>query len=167
MDFNDPMTLNKWNYTGSNPINYADPTGKFLCVPGCCEEWVISALAQLTVYGGPFSHYVVSAFDILDRYFPMLIFFTTENFGASPAPYVILMPKGYIDSNLPPSRDQIAHFGHEVVHQTQATERYTTWGEAQAYIYSGKIAEELGGKPLGIEQKSNQLSHLPAMVHLL
>lgn len=82
----------------------------------------------------------------------MLIFFTTENFGASPAPYVILMPKGYIDSNLPPSRDQIAHFGHEVVHQTQATERYTTWGEAQAYIYSGKIAEELGGKPLGIEQ---------------
>ncbi|MBL8092476.1 MAG: RHS repeat-associated core domain-containing protein, partial [Anaerolineales bacterium] len=26
-DVNTPLSLNRWNYTNSNPINYVDPTG--------------------------------------------------------------------------------------------------------------------------------------------
>ncbi len=151
-DYYKPRTLNWWNYVGSNPINFVDPSGKYYCVPGCCEEWVTSALVQLTVYGGPFSQFAVNSFHSLDRYFPMFIFFLAKDWGAAPIPAVIILPN-YVESNSPPSKRQIAHFAHEVVHQTQmGTDRYTTWGEAQAFIHSGKIVEELGGEPESFEE---------------
>jgi RHS repeat-associated protein len=152
-DFYRPLTLNGWNYVDSNPVNFVDPSGRYLCAPGCCEEWVDSALAQLTVYGGPFSHFVVDMFDFMDSHFHMFIFFISKDTGAAPIPYMIIMPKSYIDSSLLPSNGQVAHFAHEVVHQTQTTDRYTTWGEAQAYIYSGKILEELGGESSPLEKE--------------
>jgi hypothetical protein len=104
----------------------------------------------MIVNGGPFSKFVVDMFDYIDGLFPTFIFFTSEDYGAAPIPYVIIMPRYYVNS--PPTIGRIAHFAHEIVHQTQVTERYSTWGEAQAYIYSGKIAEELGGEPRSIEE---------------
>ena len=53
-DFYRPLTLNDWNYVASNPVNFVDPSGRYLCAPGCCEEWVDAALVQLIVYGGTF-----------------------------------------------------------------------------------------------------------------
>ena len=32
-DYNQPLSLNKWNYVGSNPINHSDPSGQ--CAPYC------------------------------------------------------------------------------------------------------------------------------------
>ncbi len=160
-DYYKPFTFNWWNYVGSNPINFVDPSGKFFCVPGCCEEWVNSALVQLTVSGGPFSQFVVKSFNYFDRYIPTFIFFITDakyGSGSAPMPYVIILPN-YIKSNSPPLKNQTAHFAHEVVHQTQAFDRYTTWGEAQAYIYSGKIKEELGGIPSDLETKIFNLAY--------
>jgi RHS repeat-associated protein len=33
-EYNRPLSLNRWNYTSSNPINYTDPTGQ------CPEGWI-------------------------------------------------------------------------------------------------------------------------------
>ncbi|MGD8456603.1 MAG: RHS repeat-associated core domain-containing protein [Anaerolineales bacterium] len=34
-DFNDPLSLNRWNYVEGNPVNYIDPTGlKMICLDG-------------------------------------------------------------------------------------------------------------------------------------
>jgi hypothetical protein len=30
-NYNSPHSLNRWNYTYSNPINYTDPSGYFIC----------------------------------------------------------------------------------------------------------------------------------------
>ncbi len=145
-DYNKPLTINQWNYVGSNPINFVDPSGKFFCVPGCCEEWVNSALVHLTVYGGPFSQDVVKKFNSMDRFFPIIISFTAQKTGNSIIPHVIFLPKDYINSNLPPPVNQIVHFAHETIHQTQrGMNRYSIWGEAQAYIYNGYIHWELDG----------------------
>lgn len=149
-DYYKPLTMNWWNYVGSNPINFVDPSGMFFCVPGCCEEWVVSALVRLTVHGGPFSQFVVNNFNFMDKDSPTFIFFVTdseEGFGAAPVPGVIILPN-YIQFNSRPKTHQIALFAHEIVHQTQpGFERYSVWGEAQAYIYSGKVTEEMGGDP--------------------
>jgi len=160
-DYYQPLTLNLWNYVGSNPINFVDPSGMFLCVPSCCEEWVISALVQLNVYGGPFSQLVVNKFNYLDRNYPVLLFFLTnpkDGFGAAPLQNVIILPN-YIKANTQPTKIQIAHFAHEVVHQTQGFDRFTTWGEAQAYIYSGMIKEELGDTASDLEKKIITLAY--------
>jgi RHS repeat-associated protein len=50
--YSNPLTLNRWNYTASNPINYTDPSGNFsvACEPlsqnGWCSE-------PITIFGIP------------------------------------------------------------------------------------------------------------------
>ena len=67
----------------------------------------------------------------------MFIFFTAQNTGNAILPDVIFLPNSYINSNLPSPAEQIVHFAHETIHQTQrGMDRYSVWGEAQAYIYN-------------------------------
>jgi hypothetical protein len=43
-DYQSPLTLNRWNYVQSNPINYQDPTGNFRipCPPGW-RDWEVDS----------------------------------------------------------------------------------------------------------------------------
>lgn len=45
-DVNNPLSLNRWNYTQSNPINYTDPSGMF---PIQCQSMPNKSLYELCV----------------------------------------------------------------------------------------------------------------------
>jgi RHS repeat-associated protein len=39
-DYNSPLSLNRWNYTNGNPINFTDPSGNSICydpLPASCQ----------------------------------------------------------------------------------------------------------------------------------
>src|SRR5690606_13760080 len=51
-DMNNPLSLNRWNYTHSNPINYTDPTGYYVCtnpLPASCQTGLSSMHATASV----------------------------------------------------------------------------------------------------------------------
>ena len=56
-DYQDPLTLNQWNYTSSNPINYTDPSGHLATACGPFSPalpCVKIVLAEQELYsGGP------------------------------------------------------------------------------------------------------------------
>jgi hypothetical protein len=50
--YNLPQSLNRWNYTQSNPVNFTDPTGNSICynpLPASCQTGLIYANAFATV----------------------------------------------------------------------------------------------------------------------
>jgi hypothetical protein len=62
-DVNNPHSLNRWNYTHSNPINYTDPSGHCIGVLGGADTVFCLALAGATIgfvtgvaAGGIFGH---------------------------------------------------------------------------------------------------------------
>jgi RHS repeat-associated protein len=69
-DYNTPSTLNSWIYTGNNPINRIDPTGKWYCQTGLipnhsdCINWVNNGLQKLQA--GPTGQKVAGYFNMLD-----------------------------------------------------------------------------------------------------
>jgi len=51
-DYNRPLSLNRWNYTQSNPINYTDPSGFYICtnpLPASCQTGLASMRATASV----------------------------------------------------------------------------------------------------------------------
>jgi RHS repeat-associated protein len=47
-DYNRPLSLNRWNYVESNPVNYTDPSGHF---PTYCQSMPTKGLYELCVLG--------------------------------------------------------------------------------------------------------------------
>ncbi len=51
-DVNNPLSLNRWNYARSNPINYTDPSGHYVCtdpLPASCQVGLVSMHATAGV----------------------------------------------------------------------------------------------------------------------
>jgi hypothetical protein len=152
-----PADWNRYVYVQNNPINFIDPSGQFKCEPmPQCQDWLIHSLVQLDVSAGPFGDIVYGAFERLDKARgddTLYISFITGT-DQKPGPGIslinnwILLPRAYMNDSLPPPPWRISIFAHEVVHQIQSIgERSSTWGEAQAYIFQGKILVEFGRSP--------------------
>jgi hypothetical protein len=149
------MSYNAWLYALANPTTHTDPSGMFVCDPmPTCADWIMHALVQLDLSAGVFGDMVFGAFLSLDAAEGAdtlhLHFITGDDvsgFGFSLFNDQILLPRALMRESLPPPRASIGLFAHEVIHQTQSpVERASIWGEAQGYMFHGKVIEQLGGR---------------------
>jgi hypothetical protein len=120
-----------------------------------CKDWIFYALVQLDTNGGAFSQLAYDGFMHLDQAigedrFRIDFILPPASGGLAFLNYSIFLPKAYVNDKLPVETSHLALFAHEVIHQTQFPwQRYSTWGEAQSYIFQAKIHEEFGSPSTG------------------
>ncbi len=155
-----PLSQSKWIYARSNPINWIDPSGEFWCRPEPrCSKWVISALGRLSftgAAGGSASRYIFDVFDWVNSSpLDLGIVFRPMAGGWSPLMHLILLDEKFL-LKIPASEYHIALFSHEIAHQIQGVQRYSVYGEAQAYILQGMVLREMKKHvPLFIDEVSD------------
>jgi len=166
-DYTRPLSLNRWNYVEGNPVNYIDPTGKWVCTVDSllfnpnCTEWVEDALDQLE-NGGTIGRRVAATFHELDRKYKLIslgscfhpplanhllgikIAFVPNPGVGMVLPGTILLNPDYMNGPKASGRGLVT-FAHEISHLEQGvTNAFSMQAEMLSAILSYQLEDEIG-----------------------
>lgn len=181
-DYINPITLTKWVYANENPINYADPSGKWTCIGHQdCKEWVNKTLTELS-NSGQTGKYIVDFFKRYDNNIGVLqqisscntslgIQFGVQIVFGEPWPGPSWGTTTFSDvlqlSNDPnvinsgtPEGFGIQLFGHEVSHWAQGLNRFTIQGELLSRYVEQQLRKDLIPKYGIIKEGSDTTKYL-------
>jgi RHS repeat-associated protein len=164
-----PASLNGWSYAEGNPIQHADPTGKWICTlesylfnPNC-DDWVANALKKLETDGGLPGRNLVKFFERRDRNLTLVslaclvlppppaylggiritIIPDVGGFNALTIPPGNLVIPSDVAHGATPSLNNVATFGHEITHLQQGSKAFSVQGEMLSAMFTYRLEAEL------------------------